>query len=84
MDGHDLFPLRCGGVVGGSGHLPVRCREDLVNKFKPIRPRVVKGRLDRMAPEEPLTPGLRKKAVSTEAIGFVHDFESTDAIENKE
>jgi len=78
-----MVSMRCWCAGGGSGHLPVRCREDLVNKFKPIRPRIVKGRIDRGAPDEPLTPGLRKKAISTDAIGFIHDFEPHEAIEDK-
>lgn len=45
-------------------------------KPRPIHRYRVKERIIRCAPDEPLTPGLRKQTFSP-AIGFVHHFDES-------
>ena len=40
---------------------------------RPIRDRYIKASPYRSAPIEPLTPGLRRREISTQAIGFTVD-----------
>lgn len=52
-----------------------RAKQAREQKQNPYSDRRIKERIIRGAPEYPLTPGLRKRPVTTEAIGFLHDFD---------
>jgi hypothetical protein len=45
---------------------------------RPIRDRYIKASPYRLAPSEPLTPGLKHKPISTSAIGFTADLISNN------
>lgn len=49
---------------------------------RPIRPRIIKGRqIWRIPDTEPNVPRLREERVDTNCIGFLHDFEGKDDVD---